>query len=225
MTLTTIKRCLNSILLVLAPVIVFAQAENAVMEDALRELEKMVSEVNAFAGGVRFDSEDVESLITHWDEYAELGDTDEEESVDFDALLEDIEYRSWATSHNLVADDWLRKSVRISMIFYREQMLEGAAMMPEQIQQQMAMIEQQRDQVGEEVFQQMKAGMEATIRYTQQMADQTRRLPAPTAAEAAILDEYRQELMALMMSDDEGYDDYEDNEDGEDYEDYDDYDE
>lgn len=215
MTSTAIKKFLGGVLLSLASVMAFAQSDIAAMEDAIQGLEEMFTEVNAFTGGVRFGAEDVESLIDLWGEYEELGGTDDEETINFDAILADSSYRSWASSNGLVADDWLRKTARISMILYREQMLESAAMMPDQMQQQMAMIEQQRDQVGEEMYQQMKAAMEASVRYAEMMVEQANRLPTPTAAEAAVLDEYREDLMALMMDGDEEYEEYDD------YEDYD----
>jgi hypothetical protein len=37
------------------------------------------------------------------------------------------------------------------------------------------------------------------------IAEQVKLLPVPTAAEAAVLDEYREDLIALMMDDDEDY--------------------
>jgi phage gp37-like protein len=82
-------------------------------------------------------------------------------------------------------------------------MLEAARAMPEEMAQQMAMIEEQRDQSGEEMYQQIKQGMEESARYGKAIAENARSLPQPTAAEQAILDEYRAELMILMEPDDE----------------------
>lgn len=216
---TAIKNFLGGMLLVLVSVMAFAQSETAAMEDAIQEMEEVFTEVNAFTGGVRFDAEDVESLIDLWGEYEELGGIDDEEIVDFDAMLSDSRYRSWASSHDLVADEWLRRTTRISMVLFQEKMLESAAAMPDQMQQQMAMIEQQRDQVGEEMYQQMKAAMEASVQYAEMIVEQANRLPAPTAEEAAVLDEYRDVLTALMMDDDEEYDEFDE------FDEYEDYDE
>lgn len=208
MASTVIKKFLSGMLIALVSVTAFAQSDTAAMKDANQRLEEMFTEVSSFTGGVRFGAKDVESLIGLWAEYEELGGTDDDETIDFDAILADSTYRSWASSHDLVADDWLRKTARISMVLYREQMLEAAAMMPDQIHQQIAMIEQQRDQVGEEMYQQMKAAMEASVQYAEMMAEQAKLLPVPTAAEAAVLDEYREDLIALMMDDDEDYEEY-----------------
>ena len=87
------------------------------------------------------------------------------------------------------------------MVLYREQMLEAANVMPDQMAQQMAMIEEQREQLGEEMYQQIKQGMEESARYGKAIAENARSLPQPTAAEQAILDKYRAELMMLMESD------------------------
>jgi len=223
MTSTAIKKFLGGMMIALVSVTVLAQPDTVAMEDANQKLEEIFTEVNAFTSEVRFGAEDVESLIDLWAEYEELGGTDDEETIDFDAILADSRYRSWASSHGLVAEDWLRKTARISMVLYREQMLEAAAEMPDQMRQQMEMIEQQRDQVGEEIYEQMKASMEASVQYAEMIAEQVKLLPVPTAAEAAVLDEYREVLITLMMDDDEDYEDYEDDEDYEDYEDDEDY--
>jgi hypothetical protein len=161
MASTAIKKFLGGMLIALVSVTVLAQPDTVSMEDVNQKLEEIFTEVNAFAGAVRFGTEDVVSLIDLWAEYQELSGTDDEETIDFDAILAESRYRSWASSHDLVAEDWLRKTARISMVLYREHTLEAAAMMPDQMHQQMAMIEQQRDQVGEEIYEQMKASMEA----------------------------------------------------------------
>lgn len=201
-------------LFVAAPVAVIAQDMEQAAQDALETLEQMSVEVNNFVGNVRFDEGDVRSLIDLWDEYADFGeDADEsDDDFDFESMLDDADYRRWAASHGLDAEDWARKTVRISMMLYREQMLEAARVMPEQMAQQMAMIEEQREQMGEEMYRQVKQGMEQSARYGKAVAENARTLPQPTAAEQAILEKYRAELMMLMESDDEDeeyYDDYE----------------
>lgn len=213
-------------LFVAAPVAVIAQDMEQAAQDALETLEQMSVEVNNFVGNVRFDEGDVRSLIDLWDEYADFGeDADEsDDDFDFESMLDDADYRRWAASHGLDAEDWARKTVRISMMLYREQMLEAARVMPEQMAQQMAMIEEQREQMGEEMYRQVKQGMEQSARYGKAVAENARTLPQPTAAEQAILEKYRAELMMLMEFDDEEeeYDDeyYGDEENYEDDDDY-----
>jgi hypothetical protein len=196
---------LGVVLIAAAPVVVFAQDVEQATKEALEKLDQMSVEVNSFVGDVRFDENDVKSLIDLWDEYSEIGEDEyeDDEDIDFESVLDDDRYLQWAESHNLDADDWARKTVRITMMIYREQMLEAAEVMPEQMAQQMAMIDEQREQLGEEMYQQIKQGMEETAQYGKAVAENARSLPQPTAAEQAILDEYRAELMMLMESDDE----------------------
>jgi hypothetical protein len=200
-----------------APIVVLAQDVDQATREALDKLDQMSVEVNNFVGDVRFDEKDVTSLIELWEEYSAFGEDEYEadDDIDFESMLDDGRYVGWAASHNLDAEDWARKTVRITMMLYREQMLEAAKMMPEQMAQQMAMIEKQRDQLGEEMYQQIKQGMEESAKYGKAIENNARSLPEPTAAEQAILDKYRAELMMLMESDDdedEYYDDeyYED---------------
>jgi hypothetical protein len=192
--------------------ILSGQSEPDPVDKASREFEVMVREVNAFVGDVRFDEGDVKSLIDHWPELSALepmmADSDEDETFDFKGVLTDPTYRSWAASNGLDADDWLRKSTRIMMALFREQLLESAAMMPHHMQQQMEMIEEQRAQVGEEMYQQMKEAMEAGAEINKRMETAARELPQPTPAEQAALDAHRDELVPLMHGDDD--DDWDD---------------
>jgi hypothetical protein len=205
-----LRTFLTVLLITAAPIAVFAQDAEQATKEALDKLDQMSAEVNSFVGDVRFDESDVKSLIDLWDEYSEIGEDefDDEEDVDFESMLNDDRYLQWAESHNLDAEDWARKTVRITMMIYREQMLEAAKVMPEQMAQQMAMIEEQREQLGEEMYQQIKQGMEESARYSKAIAENARSLPQATAAEQAVLDKHRAELTMLMESDDEDEDEY-----------------
>jgi hypothetical protein len=204
------RKLLAVLLIAVAPIAVFAQDAEQATREALDELDKMSAEVNSFVGDVRFNESDVQSLIDLWEEYSEIGEdeTDPEEDVDFESMLNDRRYVQWAQSHSLDADEWARKTVRITMMLYREQMLEAAIVMPEQMAQQMAMLEEQREQLGEEMYSQIMQGMEESAEYGKAIAENARSLPEPTAAEQAILDKYRADLLMLMESDDEDEDEY-----------------
>ena len=206
----SLRKFLAVVLIAAAPVALFAQDAEQATKEALDKLDQMSVEVNDFVGDVRFDEEDVKSLIDLWEEYSEIAEDEfeAEEDIDFDSMLDDDRYRQWAESHGLDAEDWARKTVRITMMVYREQMLEAARVMPEQMAQQMAMIEEQRDQLGEDMYQQIKQGMEESARYGQAIAENARSLPQPTAAEQAVMDEYRAELMMLVDPGDEDEDEY-----------------
>ena len=183
-----------------------AQSQEDVLEESHKTLEAIVVEVNDFVGDVRFNEADVVSLIELWEEYDEFGqaiEDDDEETVDFDEILADPEYRQWAASHGLDAKDWLQKTVRITMTMFREQMLQSAVLAPQQIEQQLKAIEQQREQLGEEMYQQMKQMMEASAATSKKIAETASELPEATASEMVALDSHRDQLMMLMMSDDE----------------------
>lgn len=219
---TVMRTFLGCALAALLPMTVSAQDESAAMDDAVDQLDQMAVAVSRFVGDVRFDESDVRSLLDHWDEFSEFEDhDDEEDTLDFDAILADSEYRRWAASHNLDANDWMRKTVRITMTMYREHMLAAAEMMPEQMAQQLEMIEQQREELGEEMYQEIRQGIQATAAYGEALLESSRRLPEPTTAESAILEQYRAELMAIMESgdDDDEYGEYEEYEEYDDYED------
>ena len=205
-----LRKMLAVVLIAAAPIALFAQDMEQVTEEALDKLDQMSVEVNDFVGDVRFNERDVTRLIDLWDEYSEIGEDEfeSEDDIDFESLLNDDRYLQWAASHSLDAEDWARKTVRITMMLYREQMLEAAKVMPQQMAQQMAMIEEQREQLGEEMYRQIKQGMAESAKYSEAIEANARSLPQPTAAEQAILDEYRVELMALMESDDEYEDEY-----------------
>lgn len=208
------RLCLAILVVVVAPNVASAQAVDEALEEGKRKLDTLVAEVKEIAGGVRFDEADVESLIRLWPEFDELSrmvdDDGDDDSMDFKAVLADPTYRQWATSQGVDAEDWMRKTVRIMMTLYREQTLQSAARAPQQIQEQMEMIEQQRAQLGEEAYQQMKQAMELSAAMSKYMEDAVRKMPEATAAEEAVLDKYRDELMMLMMSDEDedeyGYD-------------------
>ena len=204
------RRLLAVVLIGVAPIAVLAQDVEQATREALDTLDQMAVEVNSFVGDVRFDESDVKSLIDLWEEYSEIGEDqyESEEDFDFESMLDDDEYLQWAESHGLDAHDWARKTVRITMMLYREQMLEAAEVMPDEMAQQMAMIEEQREQLGEEMYQQMKQGMEESARYGKALVENALSLPQPTAAEQAILDKYRAQLMMLMESDDEDEGEY-----------------
>lgn len=211
-------------LIAMPPVSVLAQEHSAEMQQAVGAFDDMVEKVNEFVGDVRFDEADVAGLIGLWDEFDQFDQDegeDEDGSVDFHRILGDDEYRSWAQSHDLDPDDWLRKTVRISMTLYREQVVASAEEMPKYLADQLAMLEEQREQLGEDVYRQIKQGMEETGRLGEAMVASARRLPEATSAEKTALDRYRDELVALMMADDDSDEDgYWDEEDDEDFDDY-----
>lgn len=205
MNLNACRGFIFALICMLAPPGTLAQSE---MDEAVAEMEAMVSGMSAFIGDIQFRESDVVSLIELWDEFDAIEGLDaeeESEAMDFDAILGDPAYQAFASSHDLDGRDWLRKTMRITMALYREQVLESAARMPQQYEQQMQMIEAQKDQLGEDMYEQMKAAMEEGRAFVDLLVSTAKRLPPPTAAEAEVLDTYREQLNLLLMDADDEF--------------------
>ena len=74
----------------------------------------------------------------------------------------------------------------------------GASEAGAQMEAQLAEIEAQRAQLGEEMYQQMKQAMEAGAAAFHDMGDAYRDLPEPTPSEKALLERYRDQIMNLQ---------------------------
>lgn len=204
MNVNACRGLILALICMLAPPAALAQSD---MDDAIAEMEAMVSGMSEFIADVRFDESDVVSLIELWDDFDSiegLDTSDESEALDFDAILEDPAYLAFIGSHDLDGRDWLQKVMRITMALYREQVLESAAGMPQQYEQQMRMIEAQKDQLGADMYEQMKTAMDEGRAFVDLLVSTASRLPQPTPAEAGVLDAYREQLnLMLMDADDE----------------------
>jgi ABC-type Zn uptake system ZnuABC Zn-binding protein ZnuA len=177
------------------------------VEESTQEMQESMKAWAEFIKDVTFDEQDVKDVISYWGEINALDvsdeeevvgmDEEEEEMIDFEELLAFPEYRSWAKSKGLDPDVWLKKFMRIQAMIMKDamggSMDEGQAQMQEQIQA----LEAQRAQLGEEMYQQMKAAMEAGAAAMAGAQSAYADLPDPTAAEKAILDRYRDQLMNL----------------------------
>ena len=195
----------------LAPVM-FAQTVEQTVEETQERFAAWVADVNEFVGEVRFNEGDLRSLLDNWDDFSEFGENlkkdseeDSEEMPDFGEILDDEDYRRWASEAGVDAEDWLRKSMRIVATMMRGQVLSNMAIAEAQIPTQMKMIEGQRSQMDEEMYEQLKQTMDNTLATMRNMTETAGRLPQPTAAEKVLLDKYNTELSAAMMGD-EGQD-------------------
>ena len=189
-----------------------ASSEQEDWEEAGRSVTEIMAATKSFIKEARFNEADVKSVIELWPDFDQMADQEEDDSetvIDFESIVDDLEYRRWAASHGLDPEDWLRKTMRITMLLYRDQMQQGMAMAPEQLEQQMAFVERQRDRMSEEMYRQMKEAMVAAAESTRQMREGIMSLPEPTSSERALLDKYRAQLSELM---DDG-----DDEDGEEH--------
>lgn len=195
---------------VLATVVAAQTMEQTVVETQAR-FAAWVDDVNEFVGDVRFDEGDLRSLLDNWEDFSAFGeslreDAEEgsEEMPDFKEILANEEYRSWAAQAGVDAEDWLRKSMRIVATTMRGQVLTNMALVEEQLPAQMEMIESQRSQMGDEMYEQMKEAMEMTLVTMKNMTETAGQLPEPTDAEQRLLDKYETELTDAMMDEEDG---------------------
>ena len=193
----------------LAPVML-AQTVEQTVEETQERFAAWVADVNEFVGDVRFDEGDLRSLLDNWDYFSVIGenlkkDSEEgsEEMPDFGEILEDEDYRRWASQAGVDPEDWLRKSMRIFATMMRGQVLTNMALAEEQIPKQMEMIEGQRSQLGDEMYQQMKQAMDMTLVTMKNMTETAGRLPQPTDPEEELLNKHNAELLAVMMDDED----------------------
>ena len=165
-----------------------------------RQFEERTKSLSEFVKDVRFNEEDVQSLISQWDDFNAIGeekDGDEGEFVDFDSILNDSDYRSWAISKGLNSETWLKKTMRIMAMIMRTQIKASKSEGQFDMKAQLAELEEIRAQMGEETYQQMKKVMEASAAAMQGVDNSYKYLPVPTDSEKILLVKYNNQLMNL----------------------------
>lgn len=197
-------------LTVLASAAVPALAQEAVdieaeMAEASRKFEQWIQSTRTFIAGTTFNKGDVQSFIELWPELTaiETDEDEDEEIFDYAAVIDDPRYKAFAARHQLDGTTWLKKSVRILILVMRDQMSGYLADAEAQLPDQMAMLESQRSQYGEETYQQMKRSFEASAQMMKRQRAAWASLPDPTEREAALLAERQDELSTLLMAEDE----------------------
>jgi hypothetical protein len=167
-----------------------------------RQFEEWAKDLSEFVKDVRFNEEDVQSLISLWDDFTAVGgeeaEEDEEEFMDFSAILYDKAYRSWADSKGINGEMWLKKTMRIMAMVMRSS-IEANSSSQEQfdLKAQLEELEEMRPQMDEETYQQMKQAMEAGAAAMQGINDSLKYLPVPIASEKMLLTKYNDQLMNL----------------------------
>jgi hypothetical protein len=178
------------------------------VEEINAAFHEWMGSASEFVGGVTFNENDVLSFIRHWEELNELDqEEDDGELLDFEAILNHPEYRAWASDRGLDPEDWMRKSVRITLVLTGEQIQKEVAQAKAQVNselpEQLKMLESQRAQLGEEAYQQMKQAVESSAAMVNSFQNLAADWPKPTASEKVVLDKHRAELLALIEADDE----------------------
>jgi hypothetical protein len=176
------------------------QSSQDEINESNRKFQEWAVSVSEFVKDVRFNERDVQNLLGQWDDFNSFGeeqDTDEEEYVDFNSILNDPAYLSWAKSNGLDSDDWLRKSMRITAVMMRTQLEENMSESQFDMTGQLAELEKMRDQMGEEMYLQMKQALEAGAAAMQGLNNSYKELPVPTDTEKALLVKYKNQLMHM----------------------------
>jgi hypothetical protein len=167
--------------------------------ESSRQFEQWTKSLAEFVKDVRFNEDDVQNLISQWDDFNAIGgaeDDEEEEYIDFSTILNDAEYRSWAKSKGLDSDMWLKKTMRIMAVLMRTEIEKNSSVETFNMEAQLDELEEMRTQIGEEAYQQMKQAMAAAASM-QGMEDIHRHLPVPSDAEKALLEKYNDQLINL----------------------------
>ena len=166
-----------------------------------RQFEQWAISLSEFVKDVRFNEEDVQSLLSLWDEFTTVGGEepgeDEGEFMDFNSILNDKVYRSWADSKGIEGEMWLKKSMRIMAMIMRSSIEANSSGEQFDIKAQLAELEEMRAQMDEEAYQQMKQAMEAGAAAMQGLDDSYKHLPVPTDSEKMLLAKYNDQLMNL----------------------------
>ena len=177
-----------------------AQSSQDEINDSSVQFEEWAKTLSEFVKDVRFNEKDVQNLISQWDDFNSFGeeqDTDEEEYIDFNSILNDSAYRSWAQSRGLDSETWLKKTMRIMAMIMRTQIAASKSESQFDMTAQLAEIEKMRAQVGEEMYLQMKQAMAAGAAAMQGIDNSYKHLPVPTDSEKTLLIKYNDQLMNL----------------------------
>ena len=166
-----------------------------------RQFEQWAKSLSEFVRDVRFNEEDVQSLISLWSEFTAIGDQKPGEAdgeyIDFNSILNDGAYRAWANAKDLSGEMWLKKSMRIMAMIMRSSIEANNSEEQFDLKSQLEELEAMRAQMDEESYQQMKQAMEAGAGAMQGLSDSFKYLPVPTETETMLLAKYNDQLMNL----------------------------
>ena len=163
------------------------------------EFQEWAKSLSEFVKDVRFNEKDMQDFLNQWDDFNSLGKEHgtDEEYIDFNSILNNTAYRSWAKSKGLDSETWLKKSMRITAMMMKTSIEESKSEGHFDMTAQLAEIEKMREQMGEEMYQQMKQAMEAGAAAMQGLDESYKELPEPTDSERILLVKYKEQLMNL----------------------------
>jgi hypothetical protein len=177
------------------------QSSQEDIDAANRQLEQWAISLAEFVRDVRFTEDDVQSLISLWDDFNAVGDEnadqEEKEYIDFNSILNDEAYRAWADAKGLSGEMWLKKSMRIMAMIMRSSIEANNSEEQFDMKAQLQELEEMKAQMDEEAYRQMKEAMEAGAAAMQGLDNAYKHLPVPADSEKMLLAKYNDQLMNL----------------------------
>ena len=176
------------------------QSSQDALTESSQQFAQWTKSLADFVRDVRFNEEDMQSFINLADDFNSFGaeqDNMDGEYVDFNTILNDPDYLSWAMSKNINSDMWLKKTMRIIAVMMQTEMEANNSEEQIDLQEQLKELEAMREQMGEEVYQQALRAMTDASAAMQGLDKAYKYLPVPTEAEKGLLAKYREELLSL----------------------------
>jgi hypothetical protein len=191
--------------LLLTGAVAAAQTYQQEVEESNLQFRESMEGMANFVKGVTFDEEDIKSIITYREELESLGgggvregfedEEDDEEMIDFNKILADDEYRSWAKSKGLDPDTWMKKFMRVQLLMMKDEIAATASEGSARMEAQLAELEAQRARMGEELYKQMKEAMEIGAASMSSAGAAFKNLPEPTPSEKELIERYRDQFV------------------------------
>ena len=171
------------------------------IEASNREFEAWAISLSEFVKDVRFNEKDMQSLLDLWGEFTAIGDEkadeEEDEYIDFNTILNDADYRAWASAKGINGDMWLKKTMRVIAMMMRSSIEANNSAAQFDMKAQLQELEQMKAQMDAETYRQVREAMEAGAAEMQGLNKSYKHLPVPTDAEKILLVKYNDQLMNL----------------------------
>ena len=192
---------LLSLFMIMGAPYAIGQSAHDEVDPSNREFQEWAKTLSEFVKDVRFNEKDMQDFINLWGDFSAFGDNqdsgNEEEYIDFNSILNDSAYRSWTKSKGLDSNEWLKKSMRITAVMMRTQLEENMSGGQFDMKEQLVELEKMKEQMGEEMYLQMKEALEAGAAAMQGLDNSYKELPVPTASEKILLVKYNNQLMNM----------------------------
>lgn len=176
------------------------------IDQANSQFRQTMGEIGDFVQDVTFNEDDIKSIIKHrgaveaMDNDRESGDfqdSEDQDVMDFDELINDPAYVSWAESEGLNPGLWMKKFMRVQIMLMKDELAANTGNVDTEMAEQLAELEAQREQMGEAMYTQMKQLLTMSAQSMHMLSDSYGNLPDATPAEKQLLLRYRDQLIDL----------------------------